>query len=172
MMIAAQIVGVTAVALYLLSFQLKKRRNIVLVSCISNCLYVLQYCLLGAFSGAVLDVLSTVSSFFAGKKETEGFRRYAKAVAIVISGMIAVAGLILAYLQKSWVELLPIGGALLQSVGLWFRKEQAIRKFALIGAPFWLVYNLISQAYGAALGSLLTIVSVVVALVRYRKQDV
>ena len=73
MFIFAQIVGIAAVGLFLLSFQLKKRRQIVLTTCISNCLYVLQYCLLGAFSGAVLDVLSTVSSFFAAKKNARPF---------------------------------------------------------------------------------------------------
>jgi len=170
MFVFAQIVGIAAVALFLLSFQLKKRRQIVLTTCISNCLYVLQYCLLGAFSGAVLDVLSTVSSFFAAKKNAPRFRPYAKVAAIGISVVIAAAGLTLALLQNSWIELLPIAGALFQTVGLWFQNEQTIRKFALAGAPFWLAYNFASQAYGAALGSLLSIVSVLVALLRYRRQ--
>ena len=40
----------------------------------------------------------------------------------------------------------------------------------LFSAPFWLCYNYISQPYGAALGSVIAIVSVVVSLVRYRKK--
>ena len=170
MFIFAQIVGIAAVALFLLSFQLKKRSQIVLATCISNTLYILQYCLLGAFSGAVLDLLSTVSSFFAAKKNAPAFQRYAKAAAVITCGLIAAAGLTLALLQNSWIELLPIAGALFQTVGLWFQNEQTIRKFALAGAPFWLAYNFSSQAYGAALGSLLSIVSVLVALLRYRRQ--
>ena len=170
MFLFAQIVGIAAVALFLLSFQLKKRIQIVLATCVSNCLYVLQYCLLGAFSGAVLDVLSTVSSFFAAKKNAPRFRPYAKAAAIGISAVIAAAGLALALIQRRGIELLPIAGALFQTVGLWFQNEQTIRKFALAGAPFWLAYNFFSQAYGAALGSLLSIVSILAALLRCRKQ--
>ena len=64
MLIISQVIGVFAVALYLLSYQLKKRSHIVWVTCISNALYVTQYILLGAFSGAVMDFMSTVSSFF------------------------------------------------------------------------------------------------------------
>ena len=71
--------------------------------------------------------------------------------------------------QKNWIELLPIAGALLQTNGLWFNREQTIRKFALAGAPFWVVYNFLSQAYGAAIGSVCSVVSIVVALLRYRK---
>ena len=63
MLIISQVIGVAAVALYLISYQLKKRRDIVWVTCISNALYVLQYILLGAFSRAIMDFMSTVSSF-------------------------------------------------------------------------------------------------------------
>ena len=169
MFVFAQVVGIVAVVLFLLSFQLKKRSQIVLATCVSNTLYILQYCLLGAFSGAVLDLLSTVSSFFAAKKNAPAFQRYAKVAAVITCGLIAAAGLALALIQREWLELLPIAGALLQTVGLWFQNEQTIRRFALAGAPFWLTYNFLSQAYGAALGSALSIVSVVVALLRYRK---
>ena len=68
LLVASQIIGLAAVGLYLLSYQLKKRKQIVWVTCISNALYVLQYVLLGAFSGAILDFMSTVSSFLAAKE--------------------------------------------------------------------------------------------------------
>ncbi len=170
LLIISQIIGVGAVALYLLSFQLKKRRQIVWCTCLSNALYVLQYILLGAFSGAVMDFLSTLSSFFAGKKNTPQFKRHNKLIAILSCGLIVAAGVTLAVIRKDPVELLPIAGALFQTGGLWFENEQTIRKFGLAGAPFWLIYNFISQAYGAALGSVLAICSVVIAMVRYRKK--
>lgn len=169
-MIVAQMIGVAAVVLYLLSFQLKKRGQIVAVTCGSYVFYVVQYLMLGAFSGAVLDLLSVASSLLASQKNKPKFRRWAKAVVFGISAVIVVAGLVITYLQKDPIELLPIGGALLQTCGLWFNQEQTIRKFGLAGAPFWLIYNFISQAYGAALGAALTVVSTVVALMRYKEK--
>ena len=165
----AQIVGITAVGLYLFSFQLKRRHHIVFVTCISNCLYVLQYFLLGAFSGAFLDIISTISSFFAGKKNVPCFKRYVRYITFATILLIVGVGLTFTIVQKNWIELLPVGGAILQTSGLWFDNEQTIRKFALAGAPFWLIYNFLSQAYGAALGTLLTIISIIVALLRYYK---
>ena len=169
LLIASQIIGLAAVVLYLLSFQMKKRKQIVWTTCLSNVLYVLQYILLGAFSGAVMDFLSSVCSFFAGKKNAPAFKRYSKWIALGTSGVLAAVGVAIAVVQKDPVELIPIVGALLQTGGLWFEKEQTIRKFGLASAPFWLVYNFISQAYGAALGSVLAICSSVIAMVRYRK---
>ena len=77
-LIISQIIGFVAVGLYLLSYQLKKRKQIVWVTCISNLLYVLQYVLLGAFSGAIMDMMSTVSSFFAAKKTDKPFVRFSR----------------------------------------------------------------------------------------------
>ena len=67
-LIISQIIGLAAVGLYLLSYQLKKRKQIVWTTFFSNFLYVVQYILLKAFSGAVMDALCAVGSFFAGKK--------------------------------------------------------------------------------------------------------
>ena len=170
-LIISQIIGIVAVVLYLSSYQLKKRKQIVWVTCISNALYVTQYLLLGAFSGAIMDFMSTVSSFFAATKNEAPFVRYAKWLTVVNMLAIAVVGLASAVIQGEWLELLPIAGALLQTGGLWCNDEQTIRKFGLCGAPFWLVYNFMSQAYGASLGSLIAIVSVIVAMIRYRKKS-
>ncbi|MBR2417680.1 MAG: YgjV family protein, partial [Clostridia bacterium] len=111
-----------------------------------------------------------LSSFFAGKKNAPWFKRYSKLLAVLTFILIAAAGIILTVVQKNPVELIPIAGALLQTGGLWFEDEQTIRKFGLASAPFWLVYNFISQAYGAALGSVLAICSSSIAIIRYRKR--
>ncbi len=171
MLVVSQIIGLFAVGLYLLSYQLKKRSHIVWATCVSNALYVLQYLLLGAFSGAVMDLMSTIASFFAGKKNAPKFKKYAKWTALINMLLIIAAGITISVIQKDLVELIPIAGALLQTGGLWFENEQTIRKFGLCSAPFWLIYNYISQAYGAALGSVIAIVSVIIAMVRYRKKS-
>ena len=169
MLIAAQIFGITAVALYLLSYQLKKRVHIIWATFIANILYVVQYLLLGAFSGAVMDLLSTIATFLAAKKNKSYFKRHAKWIAVVIEFIIAVTGVIITIIRHNWIEFLPIAGAVSQTVALWCDNEQTIRKLSLCAAPFWLLYNALTKAYGATIGSAFAIVSIIVSLVRYRK---
>ncbi len=171
LMIISQIIGVAAVGLYLLSFQLKKRVHIVWATCISNALYVIQYLLLGAFSGAVMDFMSTVSSFLAGKKNYPSFKPYFKWIAAGNLAVVTVVGLAVAAVRRDPIELLAVAGALFTTGGLWCENEQTIRKFGLCSAPCWLVYNFMSQAYGASLGSVLAIGSIVISLVRYREKE-
>ena len=169
MLIAAQIVGFAAVGLYLLSYQLKKRTQIVWVTFASNLFYVLQYFMLGAFSGAIMDMLSTVASYLAVKKNAPRWKQCALWIELATIFVTIVIGIVIATLRCSWLELLPIAGTVFQVISQWCNREQTLRKFGLCSAPFWLVYNFASKAYGAALGSALVMISIVVSLARYRE---
>lgn len=166
-----QIIGLLAVATFLLSYQQKKRKNIILLNVISSCLYIIQYLLLGAFAGAVLDILGAVSSAAAGRKHTGFVKKYTKAVLIALDICIAAAGCTIALLNRSWIDLFAVAGVLLHTGALWISDEKIIRRVSLLGSPFWLIYNLLSRAYGSAVGDLLTMCSIVIAMIRHRKTE-
>ena len=73
-----QILGLLAVATFLLSYQQKKRKNIIITNVVSRLLYIFQYLLLGAFSGAVLDVLGMISSLIAERKHSKFIKSHIK----------------------------------------------------------------------------------------------
>ena len=161
--ILSQILGLLAVATFLLSYQQKKRRNIILLNVISRLMYIVQYCLLGAFSGAVLDILGAASSVIAARQ----FSRCKWLVLLAVDAVIVAAGLLL---YENVYSLCAILGVLLQTGAFWLQDERKIRWVSLVGAPFWLVYNFASQAYGSALGDALTIGSIAIAMLRYRRR--
>ena len=63
--------------------------------------------------------------------------------------------------------LAQIIGVILHTTAFWITEEKTIRKISFLGSPFWLVYNLASRAYGSAIGDMLTMVSIGVAIYRY-----
>ena len=168
MKVIPQIIGLLAVATFLLSFQQKKRNNIILLNFISRCLYILQYILLGAFTGAIFDILAAFSSAFAGKKHTDFIKRHIKPIVIIINFGIIIAGLIIAFLNRSFLDLFALAGVLLEINALWLTKEKAIRLLSLFSAPFWFTYNFLSCAYGSSLGNIFTILSILIAMIRYK----
>ena len=161
------IIGILAVAAFLFSYQQKKRANIILFNVISRILYIIQYCLLGAFSGAVLDVLGTGSSIAAGQSERPRIRRFKWVILALVNAAIITAGLLL---YENIFSLFPIVGVLLHTSAFWIKNERIIRIVSLLGSPFWFVYNLTSLAYGSAIGDILTMVSIIIAMIRYRRQ--
>ena len=162
--ILAQIIGLMATITYVLSYQQKTRRNIVLVNAMSNIFYVLQYILLGAFEGATIDVLSTVSSIAAHNKDKGFIAKHTKLIIIIINLAMVISGL---FLYKNIFSSFPVIGAILQTSALWITEERKIRIVSFLGTPFWLIYNIVSKAYFSALGSTLCMVSIGVAIYRY-----
>ena len=162
--IIANIVGVLAVILFVLSYQLKTRKGIVLCNAVSRALYVLQYLLLRAFEGAVLDVLGIVASIFAQNKDKSFIKKYLKIVIISINLLIIAMGILL---YENIFSLLPMFGVLLHTGAFWLTNEKHIRRISFLGSPFWLVYNIISGAYGSAAGDMMTMISIALAIYRY-----
>ena len=162
----ANAIGIAAVIFFVLSYQQKTRQRIVACNVISRVLYVLQYILLGAFEGAVLDILGVMASVAAQQKERPLLKRHRTTVIAAVNTAIIIGGLLV---YENGFSLLPICGVLLHTGAFWLTSENKIRWISLIGSPFWLVYNLVSRAYGSALGDAMTIGSIALALVRYRK---
>lgn len=160
----ANAVGVCAVVMFVLSYQQKKRRNIVACNAVSRALYVLQYILLGAFEGAVLDVVGIFASVTAQHKDSPFIKKYLKAVTAVVNIVIIASGVLM---YKNVFSLLPMFGVLFHTGAFWFTKEKHIRIVSFLGSPFWLAYNLLSGAYGSAIGDMLTICSIGLAFYRY-----
>ena len=163
------VVGLLAVVTFLLSYQQKKRKNIILCNVLSRCLYILQYFLLGAYAGAVLDVLGAISSVFAGKKHTPFMQKYIRIILPAVTVVMVAAGVTIALLNRSYLDLFSLVGVLLHTSAFWMSEERKIRIVSLLGSPFWFVYNLLSHAYSSAIGDLLTMGSIVIAMIRYRK---
>ncbi len=164
MYLLAQIIGILGVSTFLLSYQLKKRKSIILVNAISSVLYVLQYIMLGAFEGAALDILATVSTVAAHNKDKGFIARHTKLVITILTLSFLVAGMLL---YRNIFSLCSIIGAILQNSAFWITKEKLLRRVSFAASPFWLIYNLTSGAYGSAIGSALSIVSIGVAIFRY-----
>ena len=166
-LILSQIIGFLAVTLFLLSYQQKKRKNIILLNVVSRALYIVQYLLLGAFEGAVLDILGAVSSVVAAKKDVGFLKKHTRLCVGIMDLLIVGVGLLL---YESPLSLLPIAGVLLHTTAFWINDERIIRRVSLLGSPFWLVYNFASRAYGSAVGDALTMVSIVTAMIKYRSR--
>jgi len=160
----ANAVGILAVIVFVLSYQQKTRRGIVICNVISRGLYVVQYLLLFAFEGAVLDVLGMIASVLAQKKDTLFIKKHLKAVIIGINAVIVIAGLLL---YKNNFSILSMMGVLLHTGAFWLDNEKHIRRISFLGSPFWLVYNLVTGAFGSAIGDIMTMVSIGIAMIRY-----
>ena len=168
MNIPSLIAGIGGVALYLLCFQLKSAKKILACRLLSSVLYVTQYLLLFAFVGAAMDAAACVTNAFAYKKDTDFVKKYKIPILAITNIGIIVIGIML---YENIFSLLAVAGVLCESISGWMRNEKLIRIVSLFGAPCWLVYNVVSGAYGSAVGSVLALISIISALIRYSRKE-
>ena len=167
MQTAALIVGLAAVFFFLLSYQFPKRRAIIACNVVSRVLYILQYLLLFAFEGAAMDISAIPSSVLAARKHTPFVQKHKVAGVFGVNAFVVVIGILF---WRDWLSWVPVVGVLLETNALWMTREKHIRWFSLAALPFWLFYNLRCGAYGAALGNVLVVGSILSAMFRYDRK--
>ena len=165
----AHILGILAVATFLWCFQLKSRKNIILVNLISRMLYILQYVLLGAFEGATLDFMGFATSFFAQHKDKPFIKKYFKVIVVGVNILLIIVGLAL---YENIYSLFAILGIVFEVTALWLTKEKNIRLLSLAAAPMWLVYNLANGAYFSNFGNVFVMISIGIAMYRLDRKEV
>ena len=163
----ALIIGLIATVFYFLGYLQKKKKHIMILNFTSRCLYILQYVLLGAFSGAVLDISGGVATVVAGKKNASFIRRYKWAVILGVNVFIIGAGIYIMTVSSDPLGVLPIAGVMCHTNAFWLDKEKNVRRLSMMGSPFWLAYNFFSGAYASCVGDLLSMVSLGIAMYRY-----
>ena len=168
MQIASLIAGLSAVALYLLCFQLKSAKQIIACKLVSSILYVVQYLLLFAFVGAAMDAAAFITSYLAYKKDTPIVKKFKIPIIVISNILILIVGL---SLYVNIFSLLPIAGVMFESAASWMKREKMIRIVSIFAVPCWFVYNLISGAYGSAIGSILAFSSIIISLMRYSESE-
>ena len=164
MIIIAQIFGVLAVVLFFLSFQFKKRGHIITVNALSRFVYIVQYVLLGAIDGATLDFVGMLSSVVAKYKEKLFSKKWGITVPLLFNLLLVATGIAL---YENIFSIFAIAGILLEVNALWITREKNIRLLSFLAAPMWLTYNLGNMAYGSAVGNVFTMISIIVAFIRY-----
>ena len=164
----ALIVGLAAVGFFLLSFQFPKRRAIIICNVISRVLYILQYLLLFAFEGAAMDLSAIPSSVFAARKHTPFVKKHKIVILFGVNAFMILMGILF---WRGWLSIVPLAGVMLECCALWMTREKHIRWLSLLALPTWLFYNISCGAYGAAIGNILGIGSILMAMLRYDRPE-
>ena len=175
MQIAAQSIGLAAVGISILSFQCKSSRHIILMQCLSCFLFSVNLFMLGAMTGAILNLIGTFRAFvFANRKI---FHADSKAWPVVFS-LLAVGAYMLSFFVLGMertpltmcLEALPVIAGITQSVSFFIGSPRAIRLLGLVISPCWFVYQLSSGSIGGLLNEVICMASIFISLFRYRKK--
>lgn len=162
MNIFAQVIGILAVLFLALSPQQKTKKKVLTFQSFSSILYAVQYALLGAFSAAATNTIGLIKNlvFYTYAKKDKNIPVLAL---IVYSVIIIVAGILT---FNGMISVIPIILSLFYAYGVWQSNLKIYRGIAVVEAIAWIIYNFAVGAYVSVIGSVLQLLSAIVAVWR------
>lgn len=173
--IIAQSIGIVAMAFNIFSYQQKTHRRVILLQLVGGALFAINFFMLGATVGAILNVIAVVRAIVYANKER--FR------ATHILWLVFFIGLYLAsYIftfaaldtprtpLRFLMEIMPVIAMTVSTMGFRLQDAHAIRKYGLVCSALWLVYNFYTFSIGAIICEILSLGSIVIGIVRLDKK--
>ena len=184
-----QAIGFCAIVMNIVAMQFNSHGFIMLFKSLGSFLFCLQYLLLGAFSGLVMDFIGVIRNFIFAYNVKKG--RSNKWWIVFFSIFTVVAGVITIVLTWSstlatlsrwstnatllivlavFISIISILAKLLSTIGYGFKNPHTIRMINLPTFCMWIVYNFIVGSLAGILSDSMSIGSIVIAEARFKKK--
>ena len=156
--------GIVAIALGFLSYQMKTREGLVFAQFATAICFVLHYLMIGAYSGMALNIISVIRNyvyFQLGKKGS-----VAKVWAVVFSVIMGAIGILS---WQNWYSIFVVLGLIINSYCMSFSNPQSIRKSIFVTSPLVLIYDVLVLSVGGAVYESIAIISAVLGILRTKR---
>lgn len=161
--IIAQIIGVIALIITMISVHQTEKRKMLLLQILSNFAYFSQYICLSAWSGAAitsLAILRCVVFYYYDEKHKD------KSIAILIAiSLIMIICGILTY--DGILSVIPVLIGLAYTYSMWQNNMKIFRIVSVIAPLCWIVYNVYVSAFVATIASIFEFTSAFFAVLRF-----
>jgi hypothetical protein len=170
--VIAQIFGIFGMMMNILSFQRKEQKQIIFMQLVGSMFFAVNYLLIGAFVGALLNVSGIFRATVYYKRE---FFRADKIYWVFCFSAVYVLMYILSFtvfgtevdLKNFAVELLPVVGMIITTISFYLGSAKKVRKIGIVNAPLWLTYNVINFTIGGIITESVSLISIIIGMIRY-----
>lgn len=169
--IVAQGIGIVAMTLNIISYQMKKQRSIIILQLFGATLFTVNMFMIGAVVGGFLNAIGAIRALVYSNEKRF---RSDKFIWFIVFGALSVISYLLTFLVfdkepnavNLILEFLPIVAMLASGIGFYRKSPRTVRRMALICSPSWLVYNIVNFAIGGIICEILALVSIISAMIR------
>ena len=167
----AQAVGIVAMSMNILSYQGKKQSTIAAFQLFGTCLFSISFFMLEAYTGALLNAIAAVRCVvFLNKKRLHADHPW-WLVGFTVACLASYALSFIAFgkepsAQNLLIELLPVGGMVLTTIGFQKKDAKSVRIYCLINSPLWLTYNIVNFTVGGICAEVIGTTSIIIGYLR------
>ena len=165
--IIGQILGGVAIILGLISYQMKTQGRIILMQALTGLVFVVQYLLLGAYTGMAMNLVGVVRCIVYYFRNKRGSNE--KVTPMVFAVIMAIIGILT---WNAWYSVFMFLGLVINTLCLAFSDPQKLRASVLVTCPLVLIYNVLipSPSIGGIIYESVAIISAIIGIVRNKKK--
>ena len=161
-----QLLGIVAVVLGFVCFQMKSPRGILSFQIIVAFVFSAHYLLIGAYTAVALNLLAAVQCVF------YYIRNRRRSKSIVLPTVFTVLTFVVGVLTwEGWYSAFIMLGLVINSISLAFPDAQKIRYSMFVKSPACLIYNIIVLSGGGMIYEGAVLVSAVIGTLKERKRE-
>ena len=170
--IVAQSLGIVAFFIAVLSFQRRTQRGIMVMQIFSCFCFTVHFLILGAMGGFILNLIAFFRSMIYSLRKNHKWAASIVWVYVFIPCAIA-SGVYSIIFAEGISAVLPTLGMIITTFAGRMEKASSVRFLTLLNSPLWLAYNLIEGSIGGAMTEIVSICSIIIAILRLdiRKKD-
>lgn len=167
--IIAQIIGIIAMILSVTSFQMKTKKQIIIMQCMTGVVFAVHYFMLpegAGVAGGVVNLIAIVRNivFYFKNKPVFKSRLWVVFFAAVMAGSAFVS-------RPEPISVLMSIAMIFNTLSIASDEPMTVRKIILISSPFALVYNIVVMSIGGIMNeSLVEIITAITLIREYRKK--
>ena len=170
--IFAQLIGIVAMVLNILSFQFKNQKTIIFIQLMVAALFSANFILLGAVVGGILNFIGILRAVVFVNKDKLHCDSKAWLFIFVTLYLVSFAISFTVFdmqptIYNLIIQILPVVGETALTVGFSLKTSAQTRKCALVSSPTWLIYNVIVGSWGAIICEVFTLFSVILGMIRH-----
>lgn len=172
--IIAQCAGLLAMLFNILSYQSKQQKWIIAMQLCGGALFSVNFLLLGATVGGILNILAVIRAIiFLFKEKLKAdrlpwlFGFTAVYIAVYVLNFTAFGKEPTPF--NLVIEVLPVIGMIALNIGFRLKNASDVRRCGLIASPSWLIYNIAAGSWGAIACEVMTLISIVIGMLRHDK---
>ena len=160
--IIAQTIGYIGFAIGVFAFQSNKHKTIVLSKALTDICFGLQYLMLGAYTGALINCIGIVRNLTLANVKDQS--RSQKVATVFFVALISVACVL------TWagpLSILAMVGKICTTVSFSIKNTTILRFLTIPSCILWGIYDVATGAYGGALYEAAGVVSILIAWIRF-----
>lgn len=165
--IVAQVIGVIALTMAIISFQQNSRKRILIFQLLSGTIFAAHFLLLGAYTGSALNALSVVRNLIFFQKSNKKWAAHNGWLILFILLSVAVG----IFTWESIFSLFPILGMVLGSVSFWVDNPKYVRALSFPVSPLWITYNIATHSYAGIITEIFVMSSIIIGMLRFDRKN-